>query len=194
MTDKMATQSDLKTVVGLTAYTRPKLTVKQLVADERRTDLSRLMLDGTQNYPDYLPISKKTATSLTGKDWYTKNGLDQAYLRDIVLNRLPKMKQTVVDGQLHLTWQAKRATTVTLPVVKYAETTLSLNGQMLDNVKLSRIGAPVVKQQAGRNTLILGYQTPGWLPTTQYVAAISWGLLAFGAVVAQLRRFYKEKE
>ena len=65
---------------------------------------------------------------------------------------------------------------------------------MLDNVKLSRIGAPVVKQQAGRNTLILGYQTPGWLPTTQYVAAISWGLLAFGAVVAQLRRFYKEKE
>ncbi|MGY4841830.1 hypothetical protein ACVA5W_04935 [Weissella cibaria] len=40
----------------------------------------------------------------------------------------------------------------------------------------------------------MGYQTPGWLPTTQYVAAISWGLLAFGAVVAQLRRFYKEKE
>ncbi|MCR8703303.1 hypothetical protein [Weissella cibaria] len=194
MTDKMATQSDLKTVVGLTAYTRPKLTVKQLVADERRTDLSRLMLDGTQNYPDYLPISKKTALSLTGKDWYTKQGLDQVYLHDIVLNRLPKMKQTVVDGQLHLTWQAKRATTVTLPVVKYAETTLSLNGQVLKNVKLSRIGAPIVKQQAGRNTLILSYQTPSWLPTTQYVTAISWGLLAFGAVVAQLRRFYKEKE
>jgi hypothetical protein len=115
-------------------------------------------------------------------------------MHDVVLNRLPKMKQTVVDGQLHLTWQAKRATTVTLPVVKYAATTLMLNGQMLDDVTLSRIGAPIVKQQVGRNTLILGYRTPGWLPATQYVAAFSWGLLIVGTVIVQLRRFYKEAE
>lgn len=118
--------------------------------------------------PDYLP-SKKSNT-------------DNKYVlyEEFVLKHTDDFKKSQDGSTLIVTWNADNDGTVSLPVAKYQDTQLVLNGKKLTSKDylLSGIGTPIVTQRIGKNTLEVTYQVGTW-----FYALISINLLTWVAVL-----------
>lgn len=190
--DKLATITPQSDMTTLTAQVTQPVKLKDVRMAEQSSDLGELIAIGTQIYPDYLPISDATQQQLSSHDWFHKNGLDEFYRRDIVLHQLPQMHKSVQEGVLHVTWIGKKSQSVTVPVVKYQQTRLKLNGKMLPaNQPLSEIGAPIVQQRLGKNELLLWYNKPSWFGLSQLIPVFGWVFLMLLAFVKVGQRMYK---
>ncbi|MBB1080441.1 cell division protein [Limosilactobacillus sp. STM2_1] len=104
--------------------------------------------------PDYLPIPKKYLNQNYVRSY--------AYERQII-NESRKYTHTVLKhGGLELTWTAKTAQKVRLPIITYKESILTVNGHRLRHYQRSSVGAPYVDQQPGKNTVTLYFKQATW--------------------------------
>ncbi len=79
---------------------------------------------------------------------------------DQIVAKTPNFtKKAISGGRLQVQWQAKKHGVVQVPVVSYAHTQLRLNGHRLRAADFERtdIGAVIVPQKRGNNTLTLKY-------------------------------------
>ncbi|MBM7641905.1 hypothetical protein JOC28_000193 [Streptococcus loxodontisalivarius] len=128
--------------------------------------------------PDYVPIY-----GIRG----TQNTYDLYYNR-IVLNN-DKVDKTVKGNQLILTWTASQGQEIELPIVKYRNTQLELNGQELTaaDYDLSVIGTPTVTSKEGKNQLIVSFEVPLWLSGLVIMSLLAWIFLSLQQIYIRTR-------
>lgn len=129
----------------------------------------QLLLKVEKRAPDYLPIPKK----------YLHRSYVRSYAyQDQVIRPARHFKHTVLShGRLQLSWKAKRAGKVRLPVITYHESQLVVNGHRLQHYQRSRVGAPYVQQRRGNNTTVLSFHQATWFTILLTVALV--GLVIF---------------
>lgn len=114
----------------------------------------QLLLRVEKRAPDYLPIPEKYL--------HKKYVRSYAY-QDQVIRHSKEFKHTVLPGgRLQLSWRAKQAGPIRLPIITYQESRLSVNSHQLRHYPRSRVGAPTVYQRRGNNTAVLSFQQAGW--------------------------------
>lgn len=123
--------------------------------------------------PDYLP-SKKSNT-------------DNKYVlyEKFVLKHTDDFKKSQDGSTLIVTWNADNDGTVSLPVAKYQDTQLVLNGKKLTSKDylLSGIGTPTVTQRIGKNTLEVTYQVGTWFYALIIINLLTWVAVLFVPMV-----------
>lgn len=123
--------------------------------------------------PDYLP-SKKSNT-------------DNKYVlyEEFVLKHTDDFKKSQDGSTLIVTWNADNDGTVSLPVAKYQDTQLVLNGKKLTSKDylLSGIGTPIVTQRIGKNTLEVTYQVGTWFYALIIINLLTWVAVLFVPMV-----------
>lgn len=123
--------------------------------------------------PDYLP-SKKSNT-------------DNKYVlyEKFVLKHTDDFKKSQDGSTLIVTWNADNDGTVSLPVAKYQDTQLVLNGKKLTSKDylLSGIGTPTVTQRIGKNTLKVTYQVGTWFYALIIINLLTWVAVLFVPMV-----------
>ncbi|WP_270448291.1 hypothetical protein [Lactobacillus delbrueckii] len=56
----------------------------------------------------------------------------------------------------------------------YAQSKLTVNGKVLPKYEKSRIGAPLVASQKGKNVAYLEFVTPFWMKLLLAISLLSW--------------------
>lgn len=102
--------------------------------------------------PDYLPADKNNKEN--------KYNLYEQF----VIETTDNFQKSQDDGSLTLTWTSDTQSRISIPIAKYADTQLTLNGEPLTSkdYSLTAIGTPRVKQAIGTNTLTVTYKTSSW--------------------------------
>lgn len=128
------------------------------------SNLQIFLNDAVKSTPDYLPQYRE--------DQHNKYRL---YEKEIINNQAGFTKR-VVDDQLLVEWQKTTADMIQLPLIKYHDTKVQLNGRILDEkeMKVSTIGTLSVPQEAGMNMLILTYETPIWINAGILLTVLLW--------------------
>ncbi|MFS1663188.1 hypothetical protein [Streptococcus sp. zg-JUN1979] len=140
-------------------------------------DLSDLLNVVVKSTPDYLPMQKGN----------TENKYN-LYEKHVLANRTAFQEEQVGDS-LRVTWTADKAGKVDLPIVKYRDTRLVLNGKELTSSDYSQtgIGTVSVMQKAGENTLEVTYRV-SWLPYLLVANGFMWLLCLFYCLYQKLKK------
>lgn len=98
------------------------------------------------------------------------------YIDQIVKKNPLYSKKVLADGSLAITWRAKRAQKVQLPVVGYAKSAITFNGTHGWNSQYqhSNLGALIVAQKQGKNTLVIKYHQGNVFNILGIIALVTW--------------------
>ncbi|MDR0921052.1 MAG: hypothetical protein LBM95_01540 [Lactobacillales bacterium] len=118
--------------------------------------------------PDYLPVYRKT-----NEDKYAE------YKKVLLRNNL--FTKTVDKDKLIVEWQAEKVRPTEVPVIKYANTELTLNGKTLSEKEcnLSNLGVVNVPSVQGKNRLTLRYNSPKGFNVLLLATLGMWGISLF---------------
>lgn len=130
----------------------------------------QLLMKVEKRAPDYLPIPKK----------YLNRQYVRSYAyQDQVIRQANKFHHTVIaHGGLQLTWNAKRAGKVRLPIITYQESQLTVNGHRIKHYQRSSVGAPYVHQHRGKNTAVLRFKQSTWFTVLLTISLVGLTVLA----------------
>ncbi len=203
-----ANMGQVKTILASGDIAQPLRTIQKVSADylpqpasaaAKRQKNSALKAYGTLATP-ITPLQKDGTGGSISKagvnaqlNQATGKSADQEYRSEVVLKK-GFSKRVLAGGRLQLSWNAKQAGTVQLPVAAYARTQLVLNGKRVAQNKLlasrSDIGMVSVHARKGHNRVIVSYHS-GWLfKFLLLVSILAWlaALLGQGAIVVLRRR------
>lgn len=128
------------------------------------SDMQKALKAVEKSSPDYLPIYHND----------TKNKY-VSYEKQII-GKQRGFSKTVKHNQLEISWQAKEAGDIQLPVIVYQNTEIIEGNQEVTPSSLSNIGAPTIPQKPGKNVVRLRYAPPSYIPIIFTFCAISWFL------------------
>ncbi len=149
--------------------------VKESFHDRNLATLLTLVQKST---PDYLPTNKE----LTGNRY-------DIYAKEVLFSTTKFTKRVRSNGDMTVYWQAATTGPVTLPLIAYQQTELTLNGQAikLNTTEQSAIGAITVTQQKGQNELTIHYQESWVMRLSLWLTLVSWPTVLLLVVIHHLR-------
>lgn len=160
---------------------------RQIRRSLRAHHLGKLLTLVEKRHPDYLPIP----------DEFSKLNLHRSreYEEQVIAIHHQFDHQVLSGGRLRLSWFANTKLKRQLPVITYKESQLQLNGQRLSRqqYQTTRIGAPIVTQQPGRNHLILKFKQPALFTYLLVVSLVSWALLVLLGLIKLVRWGFKRR-
>lgn len=115
--------------------------------------------------PDYLPVTKANVD-------YSR--VNYAFEKQIIDQEHQFKKEVLSNGDLKISWKARNAGNVRLPVVMYNQSQLVLDGKVTTPKKYNLICAPTIKQKVGNNTAILSFKWPTSFKILFGLTIISW--------------------
>lgn len=113
--------------------------------------------------PDYLPENKKIKSSEKVK----------LYQLQLINHKNSFIHEVQKDGSLKLTWQAKKASRISLPIVMYRHSKLVVNNNH-SYISKNEIGIPLVSQRKGFNKAVLSYKASNWWYSMLIIVCLSW--------------------
>lgn len=116
--------------------------------------------------PDYLPLNKKMPSRVVVEKYRAILAVRKKYQH--IVNR---------DGSLTLRWRAKKQKKVTLPLVMYKQSRLIVNGKKKNKINQNDIGAPIIVQKKGENTVNLKFMVPLWFNILLAINILGWIVL-----------------
>lgn len=116
------------------------------------------------NQPDYLPVVRK------------EDNLGHKYHMQVIKRWKKFDHQVMTGGRLKLSWTSTGGK-ITLPLVAYSQTDLTLNGHKIHNLKRKSGGFPVVRAKKCKNTVIMAFKQPLWCSLLVNLCWFSWLLL-----------------
>lgn len=135
-----------------------------------------LISDINKATPDYLPVK----ANLKPDDYNKLHPYYTAHYQLIIPNLDHDFdKEVNADGSLTVSWKNKSSKNknVQVPVVKYANTQVTLNGKKNASVKTTEIGAIIAKSKVGKNTMTIKYVNDQQFNLLMIVFWISWLLM-----------------
>ncbi len=141
---------------------------KEVRASFFSSDMHELLDVISKSTPDYLPASKSNKEN------------KYVLYEEFVLGHTDAFEKTQNGNTLTYTWTADTAGTVNIPIAKYKDTELTLNGKKLssNDYSLSGIGTPTVTQKAGKNTLKITYHIGAWFKALLIINGLTWVVTA----------------
>lgn len=134
--------------------------------------------------PDYLPVQSAYFC-------YEKEDPYGKYAKQVIENPL-KVRKTIKNNQLTLTWISNSTDEVMLPIVDYANTNIWLNQRLLrhEDLKRSSIGVIYVTPKKGLNEVRVAYKMDKKTEFLILLSLTSWGLfiLYITAKICKKRR------
>ncbi|MFT8424353.1 MAG: hypothetical protein ABF682_10575 [Liquorilactobacillus sp.] len=147
------------------------------------TDLTSLLNLVQKKTPDYLPSyhgSTKKNYELYGHYIISDNS---------------RFTKAVHNNTLVITWYGKKKKIISIPIIKYYNTCLILNGRKIMERRrqycVTKIGTPLVTQKKGKNTLVVSYNIGNWFLPIMYLIIITWISCLTYIVLKLFRRFKK---
>jgi len=149
--------------------------VKESFHDHNLATLLTLVQKST---PDYLPTNKE----LTGNRY-------DIYAKEVLFSTTKFTKRVRSKGDMTVYWQAATKGPVTLPLIAYHQTKLTLDGQAikLNTTEQSAIGAITVTQQKGQNKLTIHYQESWAMRLSLWLTLVTWPAVLLLVVIHHLR-------
>jgi len=149
--------------------------VKESFHDRNLATLLTLVQKST---PDYLPTNKE----LTGNRY-------DIYAKEVLFSTTKFTKRVRSKGDMTVYWQAATTGPVTLPLIAYHQTKLTLDGQAikLNTTEQSAIGAITVTQQKGQNKLTIHYQESWAMRLSLWLTLVTWPAVLLLVVIHHLR-------
>ncbi|KRN29835.1 hypothetical protein [Liquorilactobacillus mali] len=130
------------------------------------TDLNSILKLVQKKTPDYLP------------SYHNNTKKNYALYSRYIISANSHFIKRVRSNSLVVTWYAKKRKTISVPIIKYRNTKLILNGQKITGKKhkyhLIKIGTPVVRQKKGKNKLVVSYNAGNWFLPVMYIVIITW--------------------
>ncbi|MGM9905298.1 hypothetical protein [Lactobacillus sp.] len=195
-----------KTKKGLIALTPArKEAMRQANAATHSKDLHKFLTLTKKPIADYLPVYKfDPKPVITGwsdayknkQYWQEQTDKAASSYNKTVLNhkvRKPLKIKAVKGGKIKLTWKSK-GKNKRLPVVTYAQSKLTVNGKVLHKYERSRIGAPLVASQKGKNVAYLEFVTPFWMKLLLAISLLSWPGFICAGLGVKLKSKQAERE
>lgn len=191
-----------RTKSGLIALTPArKKAMRQANAATHSNNLHAFLALTKKPIADYLPVYKFDpkpviigwSDAYKNKEYWQEqtNKAARSYNKTVLNHKVRKpVKFKIIKvGLIKLTWKSK-GKKKRLPVVTYAQSKLTVNGKVLQKYERSRIGAPLVASQKGKNVAYLEFVTPLWMKLLLAVSLLSWP----GFICAGLGVKLKEKQ
>ncbi|MCT6848865.1 MAG: hypothetical protein M3Z77_04665, partial [Apilactobacillus kunkeei] len=154
--------------------------------DTQSHKLSNLLEDIIKATPDYVPSYKQ----IKGHDEYEKLNPYELYYKEYIEKNHDKkihFKHVVrKDGSLSIKFKLKKAQEIQVPLVKYAQTEVTVNGTV-KNVKTTKLGAVIVSAKKGNNRVNIKYVTSFTTRLMMVLTWISWILFGIFAIT-KIRR------
>lgn len=149
--------------------------VKESFHDRNLATLLTLVQKST---PDYLPTNKE----LTGNRY-------DIYAKEVLFSTTKFTKRVRSKDDMTVYWQAATTGPVTLPLIAYHQTELTLDGQAikLNTTEQSAIGAITVTQQKGQNKLTIHYQESWAMRLSLWLTLVTWPAVLLLVVIHHLR-------
>ncbi|UQS84951.1 YfhO family protein [Apilactobacillus apisilvae] len=146
--------------------------------------LGHLINDYLKASPDYLPVKQ----SIKGFNEYNAfNPYDLDYHQYIGKNQVTHFKHRVwPNGSLSVAWHSPQQKWTQVPLVKYANTKVTLNGNVLKKVHTTNLGAIVVHAKAGHNRVTIKYQTSFMTRLMMVICMLSWLALLFYFIISKI--------
>ncbi|WP_137597764.1 6-pyruvoyl-tetrahydropterin synthase-related protein [Paucilactobacillus kaifaensis] len=125
-----------------------------------------------KRHPDYLPVPPKAA-----KENFKRT---KAYENQVIKQQNKFNHQVLQGGRIKLTWNADQKGKRQLPLIVYKESYIKLNGNQLKhkNIRRTNIGALIVNQQVGKNTVVMRFRQPVTFTYLLILSLVSWILVA----------------
>lgn len=150
---------------------------EEVRASFHSSDLYELLDLISKSTPDYLPAEKSNK--------------DNKYVlyEEFVIGHTDAFDKSQDGNALIFTWTADNSGKVNIPIAKYKDTELTLNGKKLSRTdySLSGIGTPTVTQKIGKNTLKITYHIGVWFKALLIANALTWLATAGYAWLKKLR-------
>lgn len=191
-----------RTKSGLIALTPArKKAMRQANAATHSNNLHAFLALTKKPIADYLPVYKFDpkpviigwSDAYKNKEYWQEqtNKAARSYNKTVLNHKVrnPVKFKIIKVGLIKLTWKSK-GKKKRLPVVTYAQSKLTVNGKVLQKYERSRIGAPLVASQKGKNVAYLEFVTPLWMKLLLAVSLLSWP----GFICAGLGVKLKEKQ
>jgi len=156
--------------------------VKESFHDRNLATLLTLVQKST---PDYLPTNKE----LTGNRY-------DIYAKEVLFSTTKFTKRVRSKGDMTVYWQAATTGPVTLPLIAYHQTKLTLDGQAikLNTTEQSAIGAITVTQQKGQNKLTIHYQESWAMRLSLWLTLVTWPAVLLLVVIHKKLRPTKNSQ
>ncbi|WP_105956501.1 glycosyltransferase family protein [Apilactobacillus quenuiae] len=135
-------------------------------------DTGKVLKYLTKSTPDYLPVQYE----VTPFNYFNYHPYG-SYTEQIVDYSGNVKKYVNRYGHLILTWNSNNNNNIQLPILKYKDSNIILNGKHINNVSLTNIGSVIVKPRLGYNHLELYYHGSKLLIMMLWITAISWVIL-----------------
>lgn len=182
-----------RTKSGLIALTPArKKAMRQANAATHSNNLHAFLALTKKPIADYLPVYKFDpkpviigwSDAYKNKEYWQEqtNKAARSYNKTVLNHKVRKpVKFKIIKvGLIKLTWKSK-GKKKRLPVVTYAQSKLTVNGKVLQKYERSRIGAPLVASQKGKNVAYLEFVTPLWMKLLLAVSLLYWpGFICVG--------------
>lgn len=137
---------------------------EEVRASFHSSDLYELLDLISKSTPDYLPAEKSNK--------------DNKYVlyEEFVIGHTDAFDKSQDGNALIFTWTADNSGKVNIPIAKYKDTELTLNGKNLSHTdySLSGIGTPTVTQKIGKNTLKITYHIGVWFKALLIANVLTW--------------------
>jgi hypothetical protein len=146
-----------------------------------------LIHDYIKATPDYAPVKHVIKDNVS----YNRFNPYLRYYREFIAPNHSKkwhyQHKVLANGVLRLTWHTHQAQRMMIPLMKYANTQVTLNGKKMNHVSTSQLGAIIVHAKTGKNVVKIHYVTSFVTRLMMILSWIAW--LLFGGFII-VRRFH----
>lgn len=139
--------------------------------DTESNHLTYLIHDYMKATPDYAPIKHVIRDNVS----YNRFNPYLRYYKDFIAPNHSKKwhyhHKVLTDGVLRLTWHTNRAQQMSIPLMKYANTQVTINGKKMNQIATTRLGAIILHAKAGKNVVKIRY-VPSFM--TRLMMIFTW--------------------
>lgn len=168
-----------KRVIAITTYSYAVSDRVKFRDATHSDDLGQLLTLFDKSQADYLPDDGRPSHSSSIRKQYQNE----------VLNQANNYVHYVKNGNLYLKWHSSKSGRHYLPLVMYQESSLKVNNKNIDPIKLSNVGAPLIKDKKGWNVAELSFRMPTGLYLCIFGSLIAWIIL----LLYGIRMLYKKQ-
>lgn len=128
--------------------------------------------------PDYLPVKEALTV-----DKYIKMDPYSVYKNEVLENKMNYSRIITKDGTMHIRWvnRSGKSRKVQLPLIVYSRSEVNLNSKEIRKSQFdtTRIGAIVVKEKPGINSLTINYKPTFVVSMSIFISPLLWLLSLF---------------
>lgn len=129
--------------------------------------------------PDYLPI------------YFQDDSNKYVEYEKYILDENKKYKKNIEKNSLIISWEGESLEERNIPIIVYQNTNVFYNSKKLtaNDMQLTSIGTPIVKDEKGRNIMTISYGKTKYFSSILLITVITWVSYAFYKMLNLVKKY-----